>query len=624
VLREATGPAARRGLLRLVTRVAGAYARLHARGVLHGDVHPRNVLVQRDGTVRLIDFGWAWRPVAGDGGGRDAGGRGGVPFFYEPELARAYRLGEPPPPPTPAGEQYAVAVLLYLLVTGAYPRDYPLGRDEMLAEITDLPPLDFRQRGVAPWPALEGALARALAKDPVARHPSLLALAAALEEADEEPAATPAVGRRPRGSTGDPLASVLDACLAAADLGGEWLAAERLAAPSASVNYGAAGVALALLGVAQARRDGHPLALAQVWLERARRDVGTESGFYNDEIEIRRDTVGEASPFHGEAGIHAVAALLARARGDLAGHGEAVDAFLAASERPVNGLDLTLGRSACLLGAALLLDATPEALGDEVAALRAFGDRHLAAIWEALDREPAIPRAAIDYLGIAHGWAGLLYASLTWCAVSGAAPPPSTEGRAAELAALAVPEGRGLTWPWTLSGEGRQSTMPGWCNGSCGYVFLWTLLHRASGDPRYLDLAVGAAWDAWDAPDLALSLCCGLAGRAYALLDLHRATGDAVWLERARALAARGARQGVAQMDGPHALYKGALGLALLAADVERPETARMPLFEPYGYRSGGGRTRVEGVAPIPRHTDAGPPAEGTGTAPPPPLATGS
>ena len=129
--------------------------------------------------------------------------------------------------------------------------------------------------------------------------------------------------------------------------------------------------------------------------------------------------------------------------------------------------------------------------------------------------------------------------------------------------------------------------MPGWCNGSCGYVFLWTLVHRWSGEPRHLDLALGAGWDSWDAPDPALSLCCGLAGRGYALLALQRATGDDVWLRRARTLADRGASQGKAQLDQAHSLYKGDLGLAVLAADLERPATAHMPLFEIAGYRPG-------------------------------------
>lgn len=93
--------------------------------------------------------------------------------------------------------------------------------------------------------------------------------------------------------------------------------------------------------------------------------------------------------------------------------------------------------------------------------------------------------------------------------------------------------------------------------------------------------------DSWDAPDAASSLCCGHAGRAYALANLWRHTGDPIWLDRARALAEQGARHGQAQLDRAHSLYKGDVGLVVLAADLERPEAARMPLFEPAGWRRG-------------------------------------
>ena len=206
-------------------------------------------------------------------------------------------------------------------------------------------------------------------------------------------------------------------------------------------------------------------------------------------------------------------------------------------------------------------------------------------MWRSLDRKGEIVSADVESPGMAHGWAGFLYATLTWCRVAGADVPSSVEPRLAELAALARPSGRGLVWPWMLAGDGARATMPGWCNGSAGYVFLWTLAADALGRRDLLDLAVGAAWDAWDAPDTAASLCCGLAGRGYALLNLYRATGETVWLTRARHLAERGAARGGFEESHRHSLWKGDMGLAALAADLERPEQAAMPFFEPMGYR---------------------------------------
>ena len=116
-------------------------------------------------------------------------------------------------------------------------------------------------------------------------------------------------------------------------------------------------------------------------------------------------------------------------------------------------------------------------------------------------------------------------------------------------------------------------------------VFLWTLAAGQLGDPRWSDLAERTAWNTWESHDNITSLCCGLAGRSYALLSLWRNGGGEEWLARARILANRAAR-GAAHPDAetPDALYKGAMGVAALAADLARPEGAAMPLFEAEGW----------------------------------------
>nr|WP_284286868.1 AarF/UbiB family protein [Angustibacter aerolatus] len=61
-LQAAGGPLARLQVRRLVVAVVRAYARLHAAGVVHADVHPGNVRVEPDGCgwrVRLLDLGLA-------------------------------------------------------------------------------------------------------------------------------------------------------------------------------------------------------------------------------------------------------------------------------------------------------------------------------------------------------------------------------------------------------------------------------------------------------------------------------------------------------------------------------------------------------------------------------------
>ena len=578
-LRELGGEASLTALLSLGVRVARAYGILHAKGVLHANVHPRNVLIDRAGEVRIIDFGFA--AAIGSRPSTRPDMRGGVPFFLEPELSRTYRTKVGGVRASAAGEQYAVAALIYHLLTGLDTNDYSLGLEDMLREIAELAPLSFAERGLVSWAVLKSILERALSKDPRDRYPGLDDFAAALSSVTLDDATGPSPETRT-------LAEFADRCIVAADVGGAWEQLASLPAPSASINYGAAGLAVGLLRISQSRDEPRLLVLARHWLQRAAQFGRRADGFYNEAIDITPETVGAASPYYSPSGIHAAQALMARSIGDVESQAKATAAFIAASASGHNGLDLTLGKTSSLLGAAIVLDALPDTPTMNRELLVGEGNRLMLDIWSELDRLPEIGAGVIEYPGMAHGWAGFMYGALVWSATAGTPVPFGLDRRLDELAALARPTGRGLTWPWALVGEGRDSARPGWWNGSSGYVFLWTLAARLAGQQEYTDLAIGAAWDTWDAPDLALSLCSGLAGRAYALLNVYRATGEAVWLERARTLALRGVVRGTPPADNAHSLWNGDLGLAVLTADLEQPERARMPFFETVGW---SGRT---------------------------------
>lgn len=552
----------RPGLLALCHAIAATYADLHGRGVIHGDVHPRNVLVAADGGVRLIDFGlarWDGAPAA-----LPRPGRGGIAFFYEPEYARAVRAGRSPRASF-AGEQFAVASLLYLLLTGAYRRDFSLGREEMLRQIAEEPPLSFMEREVEPWPEVEEVLARALRTAPGRRFRSMADFVRRLEAVGE---VSPSQARR------DPaLERLLSEWLEHVEVDGP-LWTGGLQPPRASVHFGAAGIACALYRIALAREDGPLLALADLWASRAARESGEEA-FHNPEMDITAESVGRVSPFHTATGPRVVQALIAHALGDRSAQTRAVAGFLAAARAPCPNPDLTLGRSGLLLAAALLLDTVRSAGLDETP-LRELGGEILESLWAELDPLPPIPRCdERPNLGMAHGWAGYLYASLRWCRAAAVPPPERLEERLGELADLARPWESGLRWSWRDTPG--TSYMPGWCNGSAGFVHLWTLA-------RYPALAEGAAWHAWEDPDTNGNLCCGLAGRAYALLHLHRHGGGPEWLDRARELADRAARTIDRTTDAPDSLYRGRTGLAVLAADLTRPEAGVMPFFEEEGW----------------------------------------
>jgi serine/threonine protein kinase len=604
------GAAARETLLALCRSIAGAYVRLHARGFVHGDVHPRNVLVGADGAVRLIDFGLSVPLPGADAGTGIAGAhRGGVGFFFEPEYAAAC-TGESGavaavPPASPAGEQYAVGALLYYLVTGAHYRDFSLEREAMFRQIATEPLLPFAERGVAPWPELEAVLARTLAKDPAARFPSLAALAEALAAvAAAAPGAEASRRAGPSPASSSPARALLAEILAEVAVGGPLTAAAR---PAASLFFGAAGIAYGLYRMALQRDDAALLSTADLWLARAERAAGAEDAFLDPALELTAATVGEVSPYHSPSGLAAVRALLAHAQGDAAGTRNAVAAFLHLGLMPVTGdappeggpavpvaalphgasdRDLTLGRSSLILAAANLAFVLP-ADAPERARLAELSGRILAALWEELDSLPPLAAHQLPpNLGIAHGWGGYAYAALRWCRAFGAAPPAGLKRRVDELAAAAEPWKRGLRWRWNGGKEALDApTMPGWCNGSAGFVYLWTLAHREWGEPRFLDLATGAAWNAWEAGESGGSICCGAAGRSYALLELARHLGgEPRWIARARSLADRAALAVAAGSEKKDSLYKGRIGVALLAADLERPEYAALPFFADEGW----------------------------------------
>jgi predicted Ser/Thr protein kinase len=555
----------RAALIELCASIAAAYAALHARGVLHGDVHPRNVFAGQQ--VTLLDFGYGH--FAGES---PRVGRAGLYAFYEPEYLTARKQGVVLPS-SAGGEQYALAALLYFLIAGDHYLDFRYERDEMTEQVESVAPLPFAQRGVPPWPAVEQILFRALEKDPARRHGSIAEmaalLAAARDTAVRESLATPVSAE---------ANALLETTLQSFARGGAMFASRYTVAPTASINYGSAGAAVGLLRIAETRGDPALLALADVWRSRAVALLGSEDAYYNAGMELPRSVLGDVTPYHTAAGIHAAAAMVAAAMGDTYSEARALRAFLEASNQPCAELDLTLGRSGSLLAASMLL-----AIGDELpetAALRTFGAETLRAIWTELDARPPIeespPRTA---LGIAHGWTGYLYAALRWCAASGDPLPPRLVERLHQLAALRTPKGRGIYWR-TAVDRPAESIMPGWCNGSAGQVFLFTLAHRLLGDPQWLELAELSAWNNWDEPRGVATLCCGTAGRAYALLNLYKHTGATEWLSRARHLANHAAAVAAQTAQRTNALWKGELGVAVLIADLASPENARMPFFE--------------------------------------------
>jgi hypothetical protein len=284
-VRRAAGEAREAGdrgaLLDMCVPLLRAYAEIHSRGVVHGNVHPRHVLVDRDGSVSVLDFAPA-RPSLGT--------------LSPPAQAEAWLAGGGVVAPDPRDEQYSVAALLYLLLTGRmYFRAALSDRRTLARQILVESPLPFTEHGVAAWPEVETALARALRKKRAARFESVGGLAGALV------AGAGAAGRGSPAPRFSALDEQLEQFRTLTRLDGPLLPRGLMKAPTCSVNYGASGIAFALYRLARAGEDAGTLDAALAWLDVAERESGSAGAFYSDAMGLTPESVGAVSPYRGSA-----------------------------------------------------------------------------------------------------------------------------------------------------------------------------------------------------------------------------------------------------------------------------------------------------------------------------------
>lgn len=157
--------------LDLVRQAADALGAAHAAGIVHRDIKPGNLLVERDGRVRVVDFGLAKRVDELDALTRD-GAVLGTPAFMAPEQVEGREVG-------PAADVFALGLVLYRLLSGVHPFARESAQATALAIAGSLrrpllevcPDLD---------PALVAVVDKALAVKPADRFPDGRALGAAL------------------------------------------------------------------------------------------------------------------------------------------------------------------------------------------------------------------------------------------------------------------------------------------------------------------------------------------------------------------------------------------------------------------------------------------------------------
>ena len=157
-------------------QVARALAAAHARGVIHRDIKPQNVLLTGSGEAKVADFGIA--RAAGSATLTGTGLGPGTARYVSPEQAKGG-------PVTPQSDLYSLGVVLYEMLTGELPFDAESPIGVAMKHINEVPrPPKQLLDSVPEW--LDELNVRLLAKDPADRPAGAAALVEELERGSRE------------------------------------------------------------------------------------------------------------------------------------------------------------------------------------------------------------------------------------------------------------------------------------------------------------------------------------------------------------------------------------------------------------------------------------------------------
>jgi phosphatidylglycerophosphate synthase len=150
-------------ILDIASHIAAALETAHAKGIIHRDVKPANILVTTDGAVKVLDFGIA---QMADSPGTAPSGIGTLPYMSPEQIQNG--AGDA------RSDLFSLGVVIYEMAAGRRPFRGETKADLMASILHDAP-LPLGQ------PGLDGILERCLAKQPAQRFRSAGELRAALQ-----------------------------------------------------------------------------------------------------------------------------------------------------------------------------------------------------------------------------------------------------------------------------------------------------------------------------------------------------------------------------------------------------------------------------------------------------------
>jgi serine/threonine protein kinase len=162
--------------LRIILQVCDALAYCHEHGVFHRDIKPENIMIQEDGSVKIIDFGVALLEGARRVTWRGLTGTVGTPDYMAPEQLKGERG-------MASADIYAVGVILYEMLCGRTPFDGESAFAVMNQHVTQDPPsiLTFK---ADLSPRLATVVMKAIRRDPEKRFHSICEMQHMLQNLD--------------------------------------------------------------------------------------------------------------------------------------------------------------------------------------------------------------------------------------------------------------------------------------------------------------------------------------------------------------------------------------------------------------------------------------------------------
>lgn len=158
----------------ITRQLASALDYAHSQGVIHRDIKANNIMFDRQGTPFVVDFGIA-KLLNATSALTGTGVAMGTPSYMAPEQWQGKDIG-------PAADQYALAVLVYAMLTGKMPFEADSPYQLMHKHMFDVPTPIHTHRGDLPE-ALQKVFDRAFEKEPKNRFSSTTDFAKAIDEA---------------------------------------------------------------------------------------------------------------------------------------------------------------------------------------------------------------------------------------------------------------------------------------------------------------------------------------------------------------------------------------------------------------------------------------------------------